>query len=52
MDMNGVLNFKKRTMMFERNSLWVIMPLDPTEGAHYTQLVCGYEESDNELDEI
>jgi len=51
-DMNGVINLKKRKMLFERKSLWVIVPLDPAEGAHYTEPVCDYEESDDELDQI
>jgi len=38
-DMNGVINLKKWTMSFERKSLHVIVPLDPTEGPCYTKLV-------------
>ena len=51
-DMNEVINLKKRTMSFKRNSLRVIMPLDPMEGARYTKPVCNYVESDNELGQI
>ena len=39
-------------MSFERNSLRVIVPLDPTEGALYNEPVWDYEESDDELDHI
>ena len=39
-------------MSFERKSLRVIVPLDPAEGAWYTELVCDYVESDDELDQI
>lgn len=51
-DMNEVINLKKRTMSFERKTIWVVVPLDPTEGAHYTKRVHGYEESDDALDQI
>ena len=51
-DMNGVINLNKRTMRFERKSLRVIVPLDPMEGARYTELVSDYVESDDELDQI
>ena len=42
-DMNGVINLRKQTMSFERKSLRIVVPLDPTEGPHYTELVCNYE---------
>eukprot|EP00253_Pinus_taeda_P032547 PITA_32547 len=42
-DMNGVINLKKRKMMFEKKSLSVIVPLDPIEGSRYTELVRDYE---------
>jgi len=29
-DINGVINLKKRMMSFERKSLRIIMPLDPS----------------------
>ena len=48
--MNGVINLKKRTMSFERKSLRVVVPLYPTEGSRYTELVCDYKESDDDLD--
>lgn len=43
---------KKRTMSIEINSLRVIVPLDPIEGVCYTEPVCNYEESDDELNQI
>ena len=49
MDMNGVINLKKQKMIFEKKSLHVVVPLDPTEGVHYTEPVCD-EDSDGELD--
>lgn len=51
-DMNGVINLKKRTISFERKLLQVVVLRDPTEGACYTKLVCNYEESEDELDQI
>lgn len=51
-DMNGVINFKKLTMSFERKSLRVVVPLDPAKGSHYTKLVRDCEESDDDLDQI
>ena len=39
-DMNGVINLKKRKMIFEKKSLRVVVPLDPSEGARYTKVVC------------
>ena len=36
-------------MIFEKKSLCVIIPLDPIEGWHYTELVDDYE-SDDDLD--
>jgi len=50
--MNGLINMKKRTMLFRRKSLRVVLPLDPPEGLCYTKLVCDYEESEDELDQI
>lgn len=50
-DMNRVINLKKRKMIFEKKSLRVIVPLDPTEGSCYTELVCDYE-SDEDIDYI
>ena len=48
-EMNRVINLKKRKMIFEKKSLRVVIPLDPAEGSHYTELVCNYE-SDDDLD--
>lgn len=47
--MNGVINLKKRKMIFEKKSLHVVVLLDPTEGSCYTELVRDYE-SDDDLD--
>ena len=38
-DMNGVINLKKRKMIFEKKSLCVIIPLDPSEGSCYMEPV-------------
>ena len=46
-DMNGVINLKKHKMIFEKNSLHVVIPLDPVEGSCYTELVCDYERNDD-----
>jgi len=35
-DMNGVINLKKRKMIFEKKSLCVVVPLDLAEGSCYT----------------
>ena len=48
-DMNGVINLKKKKMIFEKKSLHVIIHLDPTEGSRYTGQVHDYE-SDDDLD--
>lgn len=50
-NMNGVINLKKRNMIFKRKSLCVIVPLDPVEGSCYTEPVYNYE-SDDDLDYI
>ena len=44
-DMNGVINLKKQKMTFEKNSLRIVVPLDPAEGVRYTKLV---REDDND----
>lgn len=36
-DMNEIINLKKRSMVFEKNGLHVIISLDPIEGARYTK---------------
>ena len=41
-DMNGVINLKKKKMIFEKKSLCVIVPLDPAEGSCYTEQVYDY----------
>lgn len=51
-DMNWVINLKKRMMSFEIKSLIVIVPLDPMKGACYTKAIRDYIESDNEIDQI
>lgn len=48
-DMNGVINLKKCKMIFEKNSLHVVIPLDPAKGSRYTEPVRDYE-SDDDLD--
>ena len=51
MDMNGVINLKKRKMILEKKSLRVVVPLDPAEGARYTDHVRD-EDNDGDLDYI
>lgn len=51
-DMNGVINLKKWTMLFKRKSLHVVVPLDLVEGPRYTKPVHDYEKSDDDLDQI
>ena len=48
-DMNGVINLKKRKMIFEKKSLRVVVPLDPTEGTRYTEPMRN-DDSDEDLD--
>ena len=36
-DMNRVTNLKKRKMIFEKKSLCIVVPLDPTKGSRYTK---------------
>ena len=50
-DMNGVINLKKRKMIFEKKSLCVFVPLDLAEGSRCMEPVRDYER-DNELDYI
>ena len=45
-DMNGVINLKKWKIIFEKNSLCVVVPLDPMEGFRYTEPVCDDESDD------
>ena len=37
--MGGIINLKKRSMVFENNGTRVIVPLDPMEGEQYTEPV-------------
>ena len=48
-NMNGMINLKKCKMIFEKKSLRVVIPLDPTEGSCYIEPACDYE-SDDYLD--
>lgn len=48
-DMNGLINLKKRKMIFEKKSLHVVIPLDLAEGSCYIKPVLDYE-SDDDLD--
>ena len=48
-NMNGVINLKKYKMIFEKNSLCVVVLLDPAEGARYTKSMCD-DDSDDDLD--
>ena len=50
-NMNGVINLKKCKMIFEKNSLRVVVPLDPAKGSCYTESVRD-NESDSDLDYI
>jgi len=47
--MNGVINLKKRKMIFEKKSLRVVVPLDLTERSCYIELVRDYD-IDNDVD--
>ena len=48
-DMNGIINLKKRKMIFEKKPLCIIIPLDLAEGLSYMELIRDYE-SDDDLD--
>ena len=48
-DMNGVINLRKHKMSFEKNSLRVVVPLDPMEGSRYAEPMCDYD-SNNDVD--
>lgn len=50
-NMNGFTNLKKHKMIFEKNSLRIVVPLDPVEGACYINPVCD-DQSNDELDYI
>ena len=45
-----VINLKKRQMTFEGKDLWVIVPLDPSQGERYTETV--KDEDQDVLDHI
>jgi len=47
-DMNGLINLKKHKMIFEKKSPRIVVPLDPAEGAQYTEPVCD-DDSDDDL---
>jgi len=49
--MNGVINLKKQTMIFETKSLCVVVSLDLAEGPHYMEPVHN-KESDDESEGI
>lgn len=51
-DMNGVFDLKKQTMLFERKIICMVVPLDPAEEPRYNELVYDYEESDDDLEQI
>ena len=46
-DMGGIVNLKKRSMVFKSNETRVVVPLDPTKGENYTEPVRGGEEVDH-----
>ena len=46
-DMGGVINIKKCSMVFENNGTCVIVPLDPSEGSRYTEPAYEEEEIDH-----
>ena len=46
-NMNGVINMKKRKMIFEKKSLCVVVPLDPGEGSCYTEPVRDCDNNDD-----
>ena len=45
--MGGIINLKKRRMVFESAGTRVIVPLDPIEGERYTEPVREKEEVDH-----
>ena len=46
-NMNGVINLKKHKMIFEKKSMDIVVPLDPTKGLRYTEPVRDYESNDD-----
>jgi len=49
--MNGVINLKKKKMIFNKRSLRIVVSLDPAEGVRYTEPVHN-DDNDDELDSI
>ena len=47
--MNGVINMKKRKMIFKKRSLRIVAPLDLAEGVCYTEPM-HEDDNDDELD--
>ena len=47
MEMGGIINLKKRSMVFESGGTRVVVPLDPAEGAWYSEPVHTKEELDH-----
>ena len=47
-DMGSVINLKKCSIVFEVYGTWVVIPLDPTKGERYTEIV----HTKDELDRI
>ena len=45
--MGGIINLKKRSMVFESEGTWEIVPLDPAEGKRYTEPMHEEEEMDH-----
>ena len=46
-DMEGIINLKKRSMIFENEGTRLIVPLDPVEGERYTKLIQEEEDVDH-----
>lgn len=46
-DMNGVINLKNRKIIFEKNSLCIVVLLDPVEGSHYIEPMHDYDNEDD-----
>ena len=45
--MGGIINLKKRSMVFENNGTRVIVPLDPAKGERYIEPVRNEEDVDH-----